>query len=239
MRSYRTLRRYAQLGADGKDLAMDEAIGGDLDIERTVRGEGHGAEQAGEEGGAGEGPDLETQLGADGKDWYNDTTPAVVSAAAQLGVEPHYLADILAITSPRVVVSRNIRMALGYIRKRDTQGFLPGVIKALEYYEETGLIRGPKTGAFARALMGDGDAVVLDVWMARALNVDQSKLGTLTIQTAADDLMRRVGKSLGWQPAEVQAAIWTHWVRTHRDKTGRRRYAQAPSFAKMLMAQQD
>lgn len=176
------------------------------------------------------------QQGADGKDWYNDTVPVVEAVAAGLGVSPKYLADVLAIMSPRVHVTRNIRIALTYITGGGYAGVMPGVVQSLRYYEDTTHIRGPKTSAFARALRGDKEAIVLDVWMGRALNVPQEKLGTKRVMQPANALVRRVGNSLGWAPAEVQAAIWTHWVRTHRRSDGSRVYAQAPSFAALLLA---
>jgi hypothetical protein len=174
--------------------------------------------------------------GAHGRDWYGDTRDAVVELAGVLHVTPEYLAGVLAITSPRVHVVRNITLTVAYISRGSLEGTLPGVQAALAHFEDTGEIRGPKTSAFARALMGDGDAIVLDVWMARALNVDQARLGGVTVRREAERRVRRVARRLGWTPAEVQAAIWTHWVETHRDSRGRRTYKEAPSFSELLRA---
>lgn len=175
--------------------------------------------------------------GQDGKDWYLETLPSLVMVAEGLGVTVQYLSDILAITSPRVHVRRNIRIALTYITGGGYAGVMSGVVQSLRYYEDTGIIRGPKTSAFAKALRGDGDAIVLDVWMARALNVEQSKLPTKAVKLKAEGRVAKVARQLGWTPAETQAAIWTHLVRTHRDSTGRRTYKEAPSFSALLLHQ--
>jgi len=174
--------------------------------------------------------------GEHGRDWYDETREAVTDLAYILDVQPQYLADVLAITSPRVQVRRNIRIAVRYIKEGTLDGVLPGVRTALAHYEETGEIRGPKTSAFAAALMGDPEAIVLDVWMARALGVDQAKFSSAKVRREAERRVRKVARRLGWAPAQVQAAIWTHWVETHRNTTGRRTYAEAPSFTALLRA---
>lgn len=176
--------------------------------------------------------------GAHGRAWYDETREAITDLAYILDVQPQYLADVLAITSPRVHVRRNIRIAVRYIRTGDLDGVLPGVRAALAHYEATGEIRGPKTSAFAAALMGDPDAIVLDVWMARALGVDQARFGSVKVRREAERRVRKVARALGWAPAQVQAAIWTHWVETHRTngRGGRRVYVEAPSFTELLRA---
>lgn len=127
--------------------------------------------------------------------------------------------DILAITSPRVAVVRNIRLALCYSRMRKAHPTtIRGVRAALEHWEDTGEIRGPKTSRFAKALNGDEDAVVLDVWMAFAMRVDQRVFATKSGYERHSRTIRRVAKKLGWTPAETQASIW---AAAYRQKRGR------------------
>ena len=56
---------------------------------------------------------------ADGRHWYTDGVPAMKVAARQLGVTPKKLAEVVALTSPRVPVARNMRMAVSYLRRRE------------------------------------------------------------------------------------------------------------------------
>lgn len=148
--------------------------------------------------------------GAEGRHWYRYATAEVAAAADRLGVTVERFSDVLAITSPRVSVRKNIGLAVRYLRTGDTTGMLLGVRSALQHYETTGEIRGPKTEAFARACRGDLSAVVLDVWMARAFGVDQAKLSdSPRVHREATRRIRAVARRLDWKPAEVQAAIWT------------------------------
>ena len=167
------------------------------------------------------------ERGVDAAGWYDQAAVEIADAAKRLTVElgrtitAQYLGDILAITSPRVAVRRNIRLALAYIRSGGTipSGILPTVAIALRKYEISGIVRGAKVGPFSKALLGDSQAVVLDVWMSRALKIDQNKLSGLAVHrrastrvaTAARILNDRLGTD--HQPAAVQAMIWACVVR--------------------------
>ena len=128
--------------------------------------------------------------------------------------------DVLAIMSPRVAVVRNIRVAMHYMT---TEKFLSGTIKntrrAMEHYEETGEIRGPKTSAFARALKGDLDAIVLDVWMSKAFEIEQDRFRNKKVRSECERRVCRAARACDIQPAELQAASWAAIVRRHGRNT--------------------
>jgi hypothetical protein len=79
-------------------------------------------------------------------------------------------------------------------------------------------LRGLKTNAFARAIAGDGNAVVVDVWMCRAAGLvwgDKSKkAGTLKDAPnkgeyyAIAEAVRTVAAEYSMTPAMMQAMIW-------------------------------
>lgn len=149
-------------------------------------------------------------LGESGRKWYDKAQEEIVSWSDTNDVDWQKVSDITAITSQRVRVSRNIRLTKHYILNgRLPYGVLPAVKAALEHYEKTGEIRGPKTSAFASALKGNKEAIVLDVWMAKALDVPQETFGTKRGRMIAEEQVSKISFSLGWPPAEVQASIWS------------------------------
>lgn len=152
--------------------------------------------------------------GRDGRAWYQSARREIMLAAGMMGTSAKRLAALLSLFSPRVQVSRSIRLAFTYAR---TGTFPPGTIGSVQaavlHYENTGEIRGPKTGPFAAALLGDPDAIVLDTWMAKAFRVPQQKIATKNVSTRCKRRIRKVAERLGWTPAEVQAAVWTATVR--------------------------
>jgi len=153
--------------------------------------------------------------GISGRHWYHAAKKEVEHAAEILSVAPWEYADYLALFSPRVSVKRNIRLTNYYLVKDKT--FHPTTMRptrvAVDHYNESGEIRGIKTAPFSQALLGVGDAIVLDVWMARALGIEQENLARLATHDRACGRIRLAARSLGWAPAEVQAAVWTSAVR--------------------------
>lgn len=139
------------------------------------------------------------------------------------------LCDIVAITSPRTSVKRNLWLAWGQFTGQVTNphGMLRSTRVALDYYYPTGEIRGPKTSRMARVLRGDDNVVVVDTWMARALSVPDKQARNRSIQELAEcvieNVKRRIENSTTWfgypvcywTPAETQAAVWAGYIRTH------------------------
>ena len=158
--------------------------------------------------------------GQHGKHWYEQCDHALRTMCRAEGWPVVHTAAVLGITSPRIQVSRNALYTKAYMREwvkdpdvnthNRISGLLPMVRSGLVHYERTGEIRGPKTSAFAGACMGDLSQVVLDVWMARALKlVDQKLFERKQVRHKATMRINKVADRLGWEPAQVQAAIWT------------------------------
>jgi len=150
------------------------------------------------------------RLGAYHRTWYNDARQNIMTLCYRKNWGVIRYIEVMALTSPRVSVKRNVSLATQYMTTGSLgPDTLRGTRAALAHYEATGEIRGPKTAAFARALAGDHSAVVLDVWMARALDVDQRKFETKRVRHSAERRVRYAAHLLGWTPAETQAAIWS------------------------------
>ena len=87
-------------------------------------------------------------------------------------------------------------------------GVIPSTIRALEHYEATGEIRGLKTGAFRDAILGDPEAVVVDVWMLRAYGRTWPTLTAKRYRELVRSI-RHTATRWGCAPARTQAAVWT------------------------------
>jgi hypothetical protein len=178
------------------------------------------------------------RAGAHGRHWYAEATPALRDEAARLGVQFARFVDVLALTSPQVSVRRNVALArfwaAGGIPAVETAGVLPSVLAGLRFWRETGRIRGPKTGAFSRALQGDGQAIVLDTWMARALCLEPARLGSKWARTIGEEAVRTIAAEFGWTPAETQAAAWTGAAESRVESWGRVGYTRAVTIQGVL-----
>ena len=69
-------------------------------------------------------------------------------------------------------------------------------------------LKGDKTNAFARAIAGDHDAVVIDVWMIKAAGMDGKKGVNKTQYRELADAVREVAALRGLTPRTCQALIW-------------------------------
>lgn len=155
--------------------------------------------------------------GEDNRYWYRDAERQVQQYAASVGVAPEVVAYVLAATSPRVHVIRNIRLTREYCEAYAAWGYgaldYSGMARSLLPATRTALLRlelafsngepvpwatlGKKTGPFGRAIAdGGGEHLVIDVWMSRALVRGHTKLGKVWPKgppTAADN-----DRAYGW-----------------------------------------
>ena len=124
-------------------------------------------------------------------DWSFDTACSVVSAF-----------------SPRVTWAQNKRKAMDYAHGITPKGLKSHVAAADRCVVEgfNGL-RGLKTNAFARAMSGDGNAVVVDVWMCRAARLGKDAPNNGEYHAIAE-AVRTVAADYGMTPAIMQAMIW-------------------------------
>lgn len=149
------------------------------------------------------------EQGQDGRDWYARAHQSILQVAERLRTAPRHVASVLAVTSPRVAISRNMRVALALLQGREPPGLMKSHRSALVRLAFTGEISGPKTAAFRDALLADPTAVVVDVWVARALELpDGVSLKGAAYRKQADRI-RQAAAELEWAPAETQAAVWT------------------------------
>lgn len=140
--------------------------------------------------------------------WYADAQGVALEMAHVQGVSLEQAASILSAYSPRVSWTRNVMLGIAHAHG-DYLPCLGNSAKAAFRAQEEGFaaLKGPKTNAFARAIAGDTDAVVVDVWICRALGLDPNKLTPRQYKNAAA-AMRTVAKRHGLTASTMQALIW-------------------------------
>jgi len=147
--------------------------------------------------------------------WYGEAQSDIAIACDILGVDAVAFTEIMAVTSPRVSVTRNVKYAILLTDKpwHKPSGMLGNVFDSYIHWLDTGHIRGQKTRPFADALLGDHTAIPLDVWMCQALRIRQLSLRRNDVFTRATQHIADVADYLGWWNCEAQAAIWATAVR--------------------------
>lgn len=170
-----------------------------------------------------------------GKEWYD---LAKVELQDMFGIHAELYAQVVAATSPNSNVAGNVtrannamKLILSGERRADgalfteADGLMASHVKNLNRILRGEELSGPKVGAFARAIMGDRNAVVLDTWMARALGLtdaavlDKFDFGSNPkMLRFVTKLINDIAEQTGSDPRQVQAAIWV--AKKTRDEGG-------------------
>lgn len=153
-------------------------------------------------------------MAIDGHLWYARAGRTVRAYARRHKVDFGTVCGVLAVTSPRVPVARNVRLTRAWLEHYSTDGMMRGVRTSLVNYLIDGRIRGLKTGPFAAALSGDEEAIVLDTWMAKCFGVDQKVFGTKKGIAEYSAHIRELARMTGLTPAQTQAALWCGYIRS-------------------------
>lgn len=158
-----------------------------------------------------------TQLATDNRDaanWYDNAAAEIADVCNAAGWDRDTFTAILAITSPRVSVCRNLRITLQYMATgRTFPNTMAMINDCISHYHATGEIRGPKTGPFRAALCGDTSAIVLDTHMASLLGVKQSAFSRRAVRIKCYGIVRRVAAAARLTPRDCQATLWTGYLR--------------------------
>jgi len=140
--------------------------------------------------------------------WYADAYTVAADVAWRMNVPLEHGAAIVSAFSPRVHWSRNITLAIDYASGR-TPGCLKQSILAADRATARGFdgLRADKTNSFARAIAGDEEAVVVDVWMCRAAGIDRDAPTTVQYREISS-AVRSLAREWKVAPRTMQALIW-------------------------------
>ena len=140
--------------------------------------------------------------------WYRDAEEVAEEVARNLNTTLEVGASVVSAFSPRERWSSNVTKAIAFSLGHEVRG-LPNNLKMAQTSLELGFdaLKGAKTNAFARAIAGDADAVVIDVWMMRAAQMTKdspSQAEYVQLSRA----VKNVAKEFGLSPRTTQALIW-------------------------------
>jgi hypothetical protein len=156
--------------------------------------------------------DLET-----GARWYGEGEGIVDDLARQGGITREASAAVIAHLSPRTSWGRNVAGAYGLVLNDHAPRCIGSNVKrarrALRWAQPLATLNGPKTRAFASNLLGDRDAVTIDVWAARAAlgpacEDPEKVLARAGVYDALQHAYRLAGLRAGVDPVTMQATVW-------------------------------
>jgi hypothetical protein len=141
--------------------------------------------------------------------WYHEAQEVAEDVAENLNTSLEIGASIVAAFSPRERWASNVAKALAFSMGKPVVGLQNNIRMA---HNAVGFgfdaLKGQKTNAFARAIAGDYNAVVIDVWMIRAAGMDASKGVNKTQYNELSEAVRVVASEFGITPRTAQALIW-------------------------------
>lgn len=152
------------------------------------------------------------RAGWTGRFWYESARSEIAAVATLARFDRNDFAAILAATSPRCVVRRNIRLALSWMINGELpKGTMKSITNACERWTESKEFGpySPKVSAFYKVLSGCDETIVWDTHMIQAF-VGRDKIRKTEL-TKAESRLRSVARDLDLTPCQCQAAIWAGW----------------------------
>ena len=140
--------------------------------------------------------------------WYFGAEAVAREVAANMTLDLDRAACIVSAFSPRERLASNVRKALAYSVGLPVAGLSNNVAMAdASLVHGFDALKGLKTNAFARAIAGDTDAVVIDAWMCRAADLGTDSPNKTQYNFLAD-AVRDAAQLFGISPRTAQALIW-------------------------------
>lgn len=149
-----------------------------------------------------------------GLEWYQNAHDLAVEMAKEFDVSVEIAAYVIAATSPRSIWSFNVKHARAILAygERPSGALWTNHFRgeAVRDYGIDCIGNGPKVNAFARNIMGDYDAVTIDMWafVAACGDLPEKHLSRVGAYETIADAYRVAAKKFGITPAQMQAVTW-------------------------------
>lgn len=143
------------------------------------------------------------------KDWYQRHEPLIEEL---FGDDAKLFKALLAATSQRASIYTNVPLALKAYqqikRGEPFVGFMPQVVMNLERLRGEQALFGRKISQFGGAMDNQANQVAVDQHIGE-LFFGTRKPGPTQVRKAKQ-VITQIAQKLGWQPREVQAALWAY-----------------------------
>lgn len=140
--------------------------------------------------------------------WYFEAQEVAEDVAENLSTSLEVGASIVAAFSPRERWASNVAKSLAFSLGKPVNGLSNNIAMAnAAMVKGFDALKGLKTNAFARAIAGDTEAVVIDVWMCRAANLGTDSPNKSQYRALSEAVVK-VANDLGLTPRTTQALIW-------------------------------
>jgi hypothetical protein len=140
--------------------------------------------------------------------WYYEAQEVAEDVAELLGKSLEVGASVVSAFSPRERWSSNVAKAYAFASGKPVKGLSNNLTMANNSLElGFDALKGQKTNAFARAIAGDENAVVIDVWMCKAANVSFDSPNKTQYREMCEAVVS-VANEFGLTPRTAQALIW-------------------------------
>ena len=152
----------------------------------------------------------------EGAQWYPLHRALLVQLSRDYVVTEEHVAAVIAHMSPRVQWAPCLLQSANVLAGRPTSGIMgrsvQGAQRALQTDDPLSTLTGPKVSAFAANLLGDLDAVTVDVWAMRVAFGERDDLDAILkkrgVYDAVSHCYRLAARRVGVHPSTMQAATW-------------------------------
>lgn len=141
--------------------------------------------------------------------WYFEAQEVAEDVAELLSTSLEVGASIVASFSPRERWSSNVAKSYAFANGKPVTGLSNNLAMAMSSVTlGFDALKGLKTNAFARAIAGDKDAVVIDTWMIKAAGMESSKGVSKKEYKELSLAVTQVANRIKLTPRTTQALIW-------------------------------
>lgn len=141
--------------------------------------------------------------------WYFEAQEVAEDVAELLSTSLEVGASIVASFSPRERWSSNVAKSYAFANGKPVTGLSNNLAMAMSSVTlGFDALKGLKTNAFARAIAGDKDAVVIDTWMIKAAGMESSKGVNKKEYKELSLAVTEVANIINLTPRTTQALIW-------------------------------